>query len=251
MEEGQEVSSPPDDRDVPEPRPGQPLATARQISLHEQRGHIFGPLDLDLEVGGVTLLRAPASTPRIALLLALAGRMHLSSGSLEVLGHSDPRKIFQLSAVSCLREVDDIDPAVSVRNVVTELRRWAAPFFKWVPKADAAALEEICGETFGDVPLPQLDDFVENLPVAQQLLLKIALANFRKPPLLVVGRLDDVTSDDDQSIVLRRLVDLGKHQSVIVGGVNQPPAEWGIKIVDLRSMSAVPSFVATSQGSTR
>lgn len=227
---------------------GRPLAVARQISLTEQRGHIFGPLDLDLERGGVTLLWAPASVPRTALLLALSGCMHLSSGSLEVLGHlNDPRAVFAESAVCCLREVDDIDPAVSVRNVVTEQRRWMAPFFSWVPKADQAALEEMCGETFGDVPLPQLDDFVENLPVVQQLLLKISLANARKPPLLVVGRLDEVTSDDDQSHVLRRLKELGEQQSIIVGGANLPPADWGIKVVDLRSMSSVPAYSATTE----
>lgn len=29
-----------------------PLVTAIQITLTEERGHIFGPLDLDLEAGG-------------------------------------------------------------------------------------------------------------------------------------------------------------------------------------------------------
>lgn len=33
-----------------------PLVTAIQITLTEERGHIFGPLDLDLEAGGVTML---------------------------------------------------------------------------------------------------------------------------------------------------------------------------------------------------
>ena len=214
----------------------------------EQRGHIFGPLDLEIERGGVTLLLAPPSVPRTAMLLALGGRMHLSSGSLTVLGHTnDPRAVFKKSAVCCLREVDDIDPAVSVRNVLTEQRRWSSPFFKWVPKANYSTMEEICGETFGDVPMPQLYVFYVDLPIAQQLLLKIALANTQKLPLLVVGRIDEVTSDADQSLVLRRLVELGKTQSVIVGGTNRPPPEWGIKVIDLSGMSAVPSYSATRQ----
>ena len=225
-----------------------PLVTAIQITLTEERGHIFGPLDLDLEAGGVTMLLAPASVPRTALLLALSGRMHLSAGTLTIMGHTnDPRATFKDSAVCCLDGIDEIAPAVTVRSIVTEYLRWNSPFFKWVPNADDAALEALCAETFGDVPLPQLGDFVENLPVVQQLLLKIALANIGKPPLLVVGRLDDVTSDDDQSQVLRRLVELGEHQSIIVGGTNRPPADWNIKVVDLHNMSAVPAYSTSGQ----
>ena len=92
-----------------------------------------------------------------------------------------------------------------------------------------------------------LGNFVENLPVVQQLVLKISLANIGRPPLLVVGRLDDVTSDDDQSQVLRRLVELGKEQSIIVGGTNRPPADWNIKVVDLSNMSAVPTYSTSGQ----
>ena len=225
-----------------------PLVTATQITLTEERGHIFGPLDLDLEAGGVTMLLAPASVPRTALLLALSGRMHLSAGTLTIMGSTnDPRATFKDSAVCCLDEIDEIDPAVTVRSIVTEYLRWNSPFLKWVPKADDAAVEAVCAETFGDVPLPQLGDFVENLPVVQQLLLKISLANIGRPPLLVVGRLDDVTSDDDQSQVLRRLVELGKEQSIIVGGTNRPPADWNIKVVDLSNMSAVPTYSTSGQ----
>jgi len=237
--------------DTPLPPQSTPLVTARKITLTEERGHVFGPLDLDLSPGGVTMLLAPMGVRRTALLLALCGRMHLSSGSLTVLGHKDdPRKVFAESTICCLDEIDEIEPAITVRNVVTEQRRWHSPFFKWVPKADEAALEEMCGETFGDVPLPQLDAFVKYLPIAQQLLLRISLVNVWRPPLLVVGRLDEVTSDDDQSIVLRRLMHLGEQQSVIVGGVNRPPPEWGIKVVDLSDMGAVQSYTTKTQGAT-
>lgn len=65
----------------------------------------------------------------------------------------------------CLDEIDGIDPAVMVRSIVTEYLRWNSPFFKWVPKADDAALRALCSGTFGDVPVPRLGDIVENLPV--------------------------------------------------------------------------------------
>lgn len=117
-----------------------------------------------------------------------------------------------------------------------------------MPNADDAAPEALCAETFGDVPLPQLGDFVENLSGGSAAAVeKSPLANIGKPPLLVVGRLDDVTSDDDQSQVLRRPVEVGEHQSIIVGGTNRPPADWNIKVVDLHNTSAVPAYSTSGQ----
>lgn len=224
------------------------LISARQIALYEQRGNLFGPLDLDIDAGGVTMLLAAAGVRRTTLLLALCGRMRLSSGALTVLGHTDdPHALFKQSAVCCIDEVDEIEQAVTVKDVITEQRRWNASFFQWVPRADQAALESMCGETFGDVPLPELDAFVKYLPIAQQLLLKVAIANVKKPPLLVVGRIDD-TSDEDQKQILARLVELGQHQSIVVGSVNRPGGDQEIRVIDMSGLSDIPVYGSTSGG---
>lgn len=226
-----------------------PLITARQIELHEPRGHIFGPWDFELAAGGVTLVQAPMSVQRTALLLALCGRMHLTGGTLTVLGWTDqPREVFKRSSIACLDEAEQIKPAVSVRDLVTEALRWHAPFFTWVPKADEAALAELCADTFGDIALPDLDELIENLPVVQQLLLRIAIANIGRPPLLVVGRLDQFSSDTDQSVVLERLIHIGKAQSVIVGDVNPPPSGSGVQVLDLSDLGT-PSAVSSHRES--
>jgi hypothetical protein len=46
------------------------------------------------------------------------------------------------------------------------------------------------------------------------------LANTARPELLVVGSLDQVTSDDSRALLLQRLVELGREQTVITASVN-------------------------------
>lgn len=245
----------PPDADAPQDRAHSvvgPLVIARQIELHEPRGHIFGPWDLEIQAGGVTLIQAPMSVQRTALLLALCGRMHLTGGSITVMGYENrPHQVFKHSAVACLDEAEEIKPAVTVRDVVTEQRRWNSSFFTWVPKAEQADLEAMCSETFGDIALPGLDEFVEALPAVQQILLRIAVANSRRPALLVVGRLDQFSSDTDQSVVLQRLIHLGRNQSVIVGDVNPPPPGSDVRVIDLAALDAPRAdAVAASTGPT-
>ena len=52
------------------------------------------------------------------------------------------------------------------------------------------------------------------------LLLRIALANTGRPPLLVVGNLEQVTSDPERDLLVSRLVELGREQTVVTAGVN-------------------------------
>src|SRR5690606_2049743 len=53
-----------------------------------------------------------------------------------------------------------------------------------------------------------------------QVLLRIAVANTRRPPLLVVGRLDAISDEAQQADLVERLVMLGEKQSVIAADVN-------------------------------
>ncbi len=214
-----------------EPVPGS-LVSARAIELHGPWGHVFGPLDLDIDEGGVTVLAAQSGAARTALLMALCGRMRLSGGTLTVLGKTNqPQKVFAQSAVACMNELDGVSPSVTVRDIVTEQLRWDSAWFKFVPRVHEDGVERMCAEVFGDVPLPPLNGFVDDLPEIQQMLLRIAVANTRRPPLLVVGRLDKVADDDERCILLERLVALGEKQSVITADVNPLPADSGVRAV--------------------
>ncbi|MFC9790538.1 hypothetical protein [Rhodococcus sp. NPDC127528] len=232
-----------------EPIPGS-LVSARAIELDGPWGHVFGPLDLDIDEGGVTVLAAQAGAARTALLMALCGRMRLSGGSLTVLGHKDrPAKVFARSAISCLNELDDVSPSVTVRDLVTEQLRWESPWYKMVSRVHEDGVARMCGEVFGDVPLPALNAFVDDLPELQQLLLRIAVANTRRPPLLVVGRLDRIADDDERHTLLERLVALGERQSVITADVNPLPPDSGVRaVVDMQGLLGAGDIGVMTEG---
>lgn len=217
--------------ELPEDRVEGSLVSARGIELHGPWGHVFGPLDIDIDAGGVTVLAGQSGAARTALLMALCGRMRLSSGSLTVLGYQNPSRILAVSAIACLNELDDVRPSVTVRDMVTEQLRWNSPWYKFVPRVSEDQVADMCAYTFGGVALPPLNAFVDDLPEIQQLLLRIAVANTKRPPLLVVGRVDKIADDDERTMLLRRLVALGEHQSVITADVNDLPPDSGVHAV--------------------
>lgn len=213
------------------------LVSARGIEVHGPWGPVFGPLDLDIDAGGVTVVAAPAGAARTALLMALCGRMRLNKGTLTVLGESRPQKIIANSAIACMNELDEVRPSVTVRDLVTEQKRWDSPWYKLVPRVREDGVAEMCEEIFGEVPLPPLEAFVDDLPEIQQLLLRISVANTRRPPLLVVGRIDKIADDVERETLLRRLVDLGRTQSVLIGDVNPVDPALGVRaVVDMQDL---------------
>lgn len=226
------------------------LVCARAIELHGPWGHVFGPLDLDIDEGGVTVLAAQAGAARTALLMTLCGRMRLSGGSLTVLRHRNrPAKVFAQSAIACLNELDDVSPSVTVRDLVTEQLRWNSPWMKFVPRVREDGVERMCAEVFGDVPLPSLNAFVDDLPEIQQLLLRIAVANTHRPPLLVVGRMDRIADDEERLSFLERLVALGERQSVITADVNPLPAGSGVRaVVDMHGLLGAGDVGVMTEG---
>lgn len=226
------------------------LASARGIELRGPWGHVFGPLDLDIDEGGVTVVAGQSGAARTALLMALCGRMRLTGGSLTVLGYRDkPTKVFAASSIACMNELDEVSPSVTVRDIVTEQMRWDSPWYKFVPRVRESGVEEMCAEVFGDVPLPALNAFVDDLPELQQLLLRIAVANTRRPPLLVVGRIDRVADDTERSTLLERLVALGENQSVITADVNPLPPETGVRaVVDLHGLLGAGDIGVMTEG---
>lgn len=184
-------------------------------------GPVYGPIDLDIEAGGVTVLVCPAGTARTALLMTLAGRMRPVAGELTVLGRRKAKDIFTVSALAGIDELDTMAESVTVRDVLTEQMRWDAPWYRLIRRAGDDDLHRICGPVFGEeLPLPPLGEYVEELSELDGLLLRIALANTARPPLLVVGDLDQVSSDRSRELLVQRLCALGREQTVITATVN-------------------------------
>lgn len=210
------------DGDVSRPAGGGgSLVSARKIELSGQWGQVFGPLDVDIDRGGLTLIAAPPGAARTAFLMALCGRMKLKSGRLTVLGHTnDPHAVFKESGIACIDEIDGTQPSITVQDLITEQKRWESNFFKWVPLATTEELKEMCGYLFEGLPLPPIDAFITDLNELEQRLIRIGVANTRRPPLLVVGELDRIADAGQQDELLERLIELGTKQSVLAAHVN-------------------------------
>ncbi|MGV0812199.1 hypothetical protein ABQF34_09585 [Mycolicibacterium boenickei] len=212
----------------PEPDSGEdeqkpPAITARGITMRGPWGPVYGPIDLDIDEGGVTVLVAPAGTGRTALLMTLAGRMRSVGGQLSVFGRTRAPEIFRVAALAGIDELDTVSESVTVRDLVTEQRRWDAPWYTLVGRAGADDLAELCAPVFGELPLPSLTSYFDGLTELDQILLRIALANTASPPLLVIGNLDHLTDDRNRDVLLGRLIALGETQTVITATVNGVP----------------------------
>jgi len=197
-----------------------PAVLARDLRLSGPWGPVYGPVDLRIEDGGLTVLVCPAGTGRTALLMTLAGRMRAKSGELTVLGAHRATEIFALSALAGVDELDTVPESVTVADLLTEQLRWNSPWYRMVPKADEAALSKVCSPVFGDLPLPPLHEYFEELSELDRLLLRVALADIGRPPLLVVGSADNVTCDVNRGLLIDRLIDLGRRQTVVTASVN-------------------------------
>ncbi|KMO74172.1 hypothetical protein BST22_10935 [Mycolicibacterium chubuense] len=203
--------------DAPAP---EPAIVARGLTMRGPWGPVYGPVDLEVEAGGVTVLVCPAGSGRTALSMTLAGRMRPKSGTLSVFGRTRVQDIFAAAALAGIDELDTVYESVTVCDLITEQLRWDARWYRLIRRADEADLARVCGPVFGELPLPPLSEYVEELTELDGLLLRIALANTARPPLLVVGNLEQVTSDHNRDLLVGRLVDLGREQTVLTASVN-------------------------------
>ncbi|GAY16726.1 hypothetical protein MSZK_34520 [Mycobacterium sp. shizuoka-1] len=210
-----------------------PAVVARGIRMRGPWGPVYGPVDLAIPAGGVNVLVCPAGSGRTALLMTIAGRMAPQSGELSVFGAAAADDIFAKSALAGIDELDTVPESVTVCDLITEQLRWDAPWYRLVRRADSTALAALCAPVFGPHPLPPLHEYFEELSELDRLLLRIALANTRRPPLLVVGNLDFVTSDVNRDLLIERLIDLGREQTVVTATVN------GVTGHDVRSQIEV------------
>ncbi len=215
------------DPDTVEEQP--PAIVAKGIAVRGPWGPVYGPLDLEIPLGGVTVLVGPPGTGRTALLMSLAGRMKPTTGTLAVLGQTRARAIFGNAAMAGVEDLDGVQESVTVRDVLTEQMRWDATWYRLVPRADADDLARVCGPVFGPRPLPELTAYVDELTELDALLLRIALANTSAPPLLVVGSLDQVDEDASRAELVGRLVALGERQTVVTASANPMPDGTGVR----------------------
>lgn len=221
----------------PDPADVSMAVLARGITKTGPWGRVYGPLDLDIPAGGLTILRAEAGPGRTALQMTIAGRMKPKTGTLEVFGRPRAKAIFPIASLAAMSALDDVYASVRVVDLLTEQMRWDAPWYRFVRKADHDDYLRICGPVFGDLPLPDLNTYVEELSELDGILLRVALANTKHLPLLVVGNIDQVTSDVNHRVLVQRLAELGARQTVITTTVNPVLPGLGQRaVIDVPSM---------------
>jgi ABC-type multidrug transport system ATPase subunit len=172
---------------------------ATGLALRTRRGPVYGPLDLQVEPGTLTVVQGPQGGGRSSLLLTLAGRMTPDASSrLTVLGEPLPsrRRAVQLrSAIAGFAGIDGLDDSVTVADAVRERLTWLAPWYRRVPRATQHDVDALVAPVYGDRPHPRARTVIWDLDEVDAMLLRIALAMSSRPELLVVDDVDQVHDD--------------------------------------------------------
>jgi ABC-type cobalamin/Fe3+-siderophores transport system ATPase subunit len=205
--------------------------SARGLALRGERGPVYGPVDLTVAAGSLTLVQGPQGAGRSSLLLTLAGRMVPDAPSqLVVLGHHLPTQRSQVQrrvALAGFAGIDELDDSVTVADHVRERLAWLAPWYRRSPRADQAAVDALLGRTFGDLPVPDAQTVVWHLDEVDALLLRIALAMAQRPGLLVVDDVDQVHDRTRRRLVWHRLEAIAGTGVTVVASCADPDEAAG------------------------
>ena len=210
-----------------------PALRARALRLEHHRRTVFGPLDVDAEVGDLLVVQGPAGSGKTSLLLALAGRMAVDAASLEVCGLPLPASAHAVRhrvGLAELRGVNDLDDALTVEQHVAERLVLHQPWWKpWVAGARVtevldrvdAALEANAslaeasrgarhvrhgaepGDPGDEAGVPgarrlRRREFVSDLLPLERLVLGVVLALLGRPEVLVVDDVDALRDAEDR-----------------------------------------------------
>lgn len=196
---------------------------ARGLSLHGRRGLVYGPLDLDLPSGRLTVLHGAQGGGRSSLLLTIAGRMVPDARArLIVLGEELPRArgtVQRRAAIAGFAGIDDLDEAVTVGATVSERLAWLSPWYRRTPRVDQAAVDRLLRPVYGERPLPRVDCRVHDLDEVDVMLLRIGLAMAQEPALLVVDDVDQVHDSRRRQFVWSRLEAIAACGTTVVASI--------------------------------
>lgn len=206
-----------------------PLVVARDLALHGDRGLVYGPVDLDLATGTLTVLRGPEGAGRSSLLLTLAGRMVPDRGArLTVLGHRLPHDraaVQRQVAVAGFRGIDELDDSVTVGAHVRERIGWLSPWYRRAPRPDQATVDRVLGTAFAGRPVPAASTVAWHLDEVDALLLRVGLALAQRPRLLVVDDVDRVQDPARRAVVWRQLAHLVDAGTAVIASTTSFDAE--------------------------
>lgn len=205
---------------VPERR-AEPVLSLVDAGVTGPLGTVFGPVAFSNE-RPVTVVVGPRGSGRTSLLLSLAGRMRLADGGLTVLGETRLARIRRRTGIAGFADIDALEPTVSVAAMLRERIAWVMPWYRRAPRVTGELARELLEPAFGDAPQPDADTLVRDLSEAQDLLLRIALALFEDPRMIVVDDLDQVRDPGERRRVADRLDALAAHGTAVVCATSDP-----------------------------
>lgn len=192
------------------------LITATGLGVDGEHGPLFSGIDLEL-TSGFHAIQMPGGPGQHTLLLALAGRLKPSHGTVTVMGDSDPRAIRRHCAIAAFADIDELEETVTVQTVLAEQVRWLAPWFSRVP-VDTG--RDKLTEVFGELSPPSSSTYIVELSDLDLFLLRITLALLSDRPILVVGDLEQVRDNSRRTTAAERLGVIAENRTVVVGVTN-------------------------------
>ncbi|MFB9377661.1 ATP-binding cassette domain-containing protein [Kineococcus gynurae] len=214
------------------PGPEAPAEPERAVLAHRLTlpGVRAEPVDLDLPAGGLGVVVGPAGSGRTSLLLAAAGRMRPTGGTLTVLGHDLPRgagAVRRQAALAEVRGVNELDDALTVEQHVAERLVLHRPWWKpWATRAAVAAqLDRVAAvltaaqvdrTPLADLPPLRPQAFVSDIDPLERMVLGVVLALVGRPRLLVVDDVDALRRTEDRALAWRALAVLTGPSGVTV-----------------------------------
>ncbi|WP_245627918.1 ATP-binding cassette domain-containing protein [Actinomadura oligospora] len=204
--------------------------TADGLAMRGRRGMVYSGVTFDVPAGGLLAVSGAGGTGRTALLLTLGGRMRPTEGGAEVGPFrlpGDLRAVQRISALGIVPGVNELDPALTVREHLGEaLDLHEGMFGRWRGRAQRArhALERV-GLGDLDVTLPAGD-----LTPEKAQLLGAACALVGRPGLLLLDDVDEGLPLDRQRALWERLRAVADSGVTVVASCQDPAPARGLAL---------------------
>ncbi|MFC7731944.1 ATP-binding cassette domain-containing protein [Actinomadura keratinilytica] len=195
------------------------------------RGWVFRDVDLEVPAGGLAAVAGAAGSGRTCLLLALGGRMKPAAGTVLLGGRRrGPDEMRRRTALGVMAGVNELDPALTVREHVSEaLDLRAGPLSRW--RGREARIRRALERVDLDVAPRTL---AADLAPEQAVLLGAALALVGEPDLLLLDDVDESLPVERQRELWRRLHALaGSGVTIVAACHDAAPAEGLAQVVPL------------------
>jgi ABC-type multidrug transport system ATPase subunit len=192
------------------------VITAAGLGVDGEHGPLFSGIDLALPEG-FHAIQMPGGPGQTTLLMTLAGRFKPTHGTLTVRGETAPRAIRRHCAIAAFPDIDELEESVTVQTVLSEQRRWLAPWYAQIPRE---AGQHKMSEVFGETTPPSAGTYIVELSDLELFLLRITLATLSNRSILVVGDLEQVRDNARRAIAVDRLGALAEKCTVVVGVTN-------------------------------